>query len=167
MEMLQLVHQWRFDVYRITFVMAETDHTSKQKLGKLIHRTRHLPEEDIERLFSFRVIPRSREVGQPWLSSGWTSLVSLWASVRMVFDDPPDLVLVNGPGTCIPVCCAALLHELVCYHRKKLVFVESFCRVKSLSLSGRLLYPLADEFIVSWEALTHRYTRAKYLGVLY
>ena len=43
MEMLQLVHRWRFDLYRITFVVAETDHTSKQKLVKLIHRTRHVP----------------------------------------------------------------------------------------------------------------------------
>ena len=63
--------------------------------------------------------------------------------------------------------CVCVYVQLVCYHRKKLVFVESFCRVKSLSLSGRLLYPLADEFIVSWEALTDRYSRAKYLGVLY
>jgi hypothetical protein len=36
------------------------------------------------------------------------------------------------------------------------VFIESFCRVQSLSLSGLLLYPLVDEFVVQWPQLVAR-----------
>ena len=37
-----------------------------------------------------------------------------------------------------------------------LVFIESFCRVYSLSLSGIMLYPLVDEFVVQWPELAHK-----------
>lgn len=42
----------------------------------------------------------------------------------------------------------------------RLVFVESFARVTRLSLTGRILYPLADEFIVQWPQLHQRYPRS-------
>ena len=61
------------------------------------------------------------------------------------------------------VAVAFLLHVLG-LHRPVLVFVESFCRVKSLSLSGRLLYLLVDRFVVQWPQLAERYPRAEYLG---
>jgi beta-1,4-N-acetylglucosaminyltransferase len=35
----------------------------------------------------------------------------------------------------------------------KILFIESFCRVTSLSLSGKLLQPIASRFIVHWEEL--------------
>ena len=37
--------------------------------------------------------------------------------------------------------------------RSKLLYVESFCRVKSLSLTGKLLKPIVDKFIVQWPDL--------------
>ena len=46
----------------------------------------------------------------------------------------------------------------------RLIFVESWCRVESLSLSGRLLYPVAHRFVVHWPRLRDRYPRAEYLG---
>jgi beta-1,4-N-acetylglucosaminyltransferase len=46
------------------------------------------------------------------------------------------------------------------------VYVESFARVKTLSLSGKLLYPFVDRFIVQWPGLKEKWTRAEYLGVL-
>ncbi|XP_037078071.1 UDP-N-acetylglucosamine transferase subunit ALG14 homolog [Pollicipes pollicipes] len=60
-----------------------------------------------------RTVPRSRRVGQGWLSSVLTSLVALVAAVRLVFVERPRVVLVNGPGTCVPVCLAALLMKVV------------------------------------------------------
>jgi beta-1,4-N-acetylglucosaminyltransferase len=53
-------------------------------------------------------IPRSREVGQSYLTSVWTTLVALTASMRLVWAAKPDLLLVNGPGTCLPLVAAAV-----------------------------------------------------------
>lgn len=36
------------------------------------------------------------------------------------------------------------------------VFVESFCRTQTLSLAGRLLYPVVDTFVVQWPGLVRR-----------
>ena len=41
---------------------------------------------------------------------------------------------------------------------------ESIARVKSLSLSGKLLYPIADKFMVQWPDLLAKYPRARYIG---
>ena len=46
------------------------------------------------------------------------------------------------------------------------MYVESFARVGGLSLSGKILYPLVDRFLVQWPQLKEKYSRAEYNGVL-
>jgi len=55
------------------------------------------------------VIPRSREVGQSWLTSNFTTLRALAPAAVILLCRRPRLLLVNGPGTCIPVCGAAFV----------------------------------------------------------
>jgi beta-1,4-N-acetylglucosaminyltransferase len=38
--------------------------------------------------------------------------------------------------------------------------------VKTLSMSGHIMYHVADKFVVQWEGLRDRYPRAIYAGVL-
>jgi hypothetical protein len=64
--------------------------------------------------------------------------------------------LHNTPGTCLPICLAGYALRLLGVRRVKVVFIESFCRVQSLSLTGRLLYYLADRFVVQWPGLVDR-----------
>jgi hypothetical protein len=64
-------------------------------------------------------IPRSREVGQSYLTSVWTTLVALAASARLVWAAKPDLLLVNGPGTCLPLVVSAVACRCVCLERGK------------------------------------------------
>lgn len=37
--------------------------------------------------------------------------------------------------------------------RLRTVFVESWARVRTISLSGKILLPFADRFLVQWPAL--------------
>lgn len=46
------------------------------------------------------------------------------------------------------------------------MYIESIARVTSLSMSGRILYHLADVFIVQWPQLVERYPKSKYFGRL-
>lgn len=48
----------------------------------------------------------------------------------------------------------------------KIVYVESICRVKTMSLSGKIVYQIADRFVVQWSLLKEKYPRAKYMGIL-
>ncbi|KAK9829993.1 hypothetical protein WJX72_009106 [[Myrmecia] bisecta] len=114
-------------------------------------------------------IPRSREVGQSYLTSVWTTLRALLAAFVLVYRVCPELVLVNGPGTCIPICAAAYVFRLFLFRPCRIVYVESIARVKSLSLSGKILYHMrmADAIFVQWPDLLTRYSRAQCCGRLY
>ena len=40
-------------------------------------------------------IPRSREVGQSYLTSIWTTLISVWAALAIVYMEAPQLVRIS------------------------------------------------------------------------
>lgn len=109
-------------------------------------------------------IPRARQVLQSYSTSVFSTILSLAYSIPLVLRVWPDLVLCNGPGTCIPICAVAYLIKFIGLHDVKLVYIESICRVKALSLSGRLLYYTADQLIVQWPELQTKYPRTAYLG---
>ena len=151
-EMLRLITDFDFDRYGpLTLVTAATDTTSRAKAE------RELPREALATA-RWAAIPRAREVGQSFLSSVPSTLKALWACVQLLRTAAPELVLVNGPGTCVPVAVLARLAGA------RVIFVESWCRVESLSLTGRIMYWVAHRFVVHWPELVRRYPRAEYLG---
>jgi len=62
-----------------------------------------------------------------------------------------DILLLNGPGTCFVLCITVYLNKFFGLQTPLVIYVESFARVKSLSLSGKLIRPLADRFILQWD----------------
>ena len=61
----------------------------------------------------------------------------------------------------VPLC---LLCKLL---GKKLVFIESYAKVNTPTLTGKLLYPFADRFYVQWEELLEFYPKAIFTGGVY
>eukprot|EP00960_Hanusia_phi_P034885 751344-Hanusia_phi.AAC.5 len=137
-----------------TFLIASTDKMSEIKLRQ------KFPNATVMKT------PRAREVKQSWITSVFTTLVASLHAMWFVFMMQPDLVLCNGPGTCVPIAYSAYFFRVFLMQRSKIIFAESIARVKSLSLSGKLLYPIADEFVVQWEELLKRAPRARYVGFL-
>ncbi|XP_055484291.1 UDP-N-acetylglucosamine transferase subunit ALG14 homolog isoform X2 [Psammomys obesus] len=78
--------------------------------------------------------------------------------------DSTNEVLCNGPGTCVPICVSALLLGILGIKKVIIVYVESICRVETLSLSGKILFHLSHYFIVQWPALKEKYPKSVYLG---
>jgi beta-1,4-N-acetylglucosaminyltransferase len=138
--------------YRTTYLKAATDTTSRQRLGNGAGNKDDPP-------IIVHDIPRSREVGQSYLSSIFTTLQAQWYCFWLVGKLAPDLILCNGPGTCLPVCLAALFYRVLGMNQTSIVFCESYCRVETLSLTGQLLYPLADLFVVHWPELHRKYKK--------
>lgn len=143
------------------YVVAATDPSSEAKARRAEEARGAAPDRD----FSFAVVPRAREVRQSYVTSVATTLRAAWSSLLVVWRFAPDVVVCNGPGTCLPIAVAAVgLHVVGLRPRCRVVFVESFCRVTTLSLTGRLLYPVASLFVVQWPGLAEKYPRAQYLG---
>lgn len=141
------------------YVVAETDKFSIEKLTRL-QQQRNDENHEIYK------IPRSREVRQSYLSAVLTTIKAFICTVPIVMQKKPDILLCNGPGTCIPVCIACFLSRVFFVSNTKLVYVESICRVTTLSLSGKLLYNFADSFIVQWPDLVSKFPKANYIGRL-
>jgi beta-1,4-N-acetylglucosaminyltransferase len=56
---------------------------------------------------AFADIPRAREVGQGVASALVSTLLATLKAAPVILRFSPDVVLVNGPGTCLPVCALA------------------------------------------------------------
>ncbi|XP_003990396.1 UDP-N-acetylglucosamine transferase subunit ALG14 homolog isoform X1 [Felis catus] len=146
------------------YIIADTDEMSAHKINSFErNRADRDPSTMFPEYFIHR-IPRSREVQQSWLSTVLTTLYSMWLSFPLTHRVKPDLVLCNGPGTCVPVCISALLLGILGIKKVIIVYVESICRVEHLSLSGKILFHLSDYFIVQWPALKEKYPKSVYLG---
>lgn len=141
-------------------------------------------------------IPRARKIHQSLLSTPWSCLLCLAACLRvlplawpvpqqgdltkeqwdaLVQRRPkiglPDAILTNGPATGVIVVVAAYVLRFLgrsgSRDRLRVIYVESWARVRRLSLSGKIMLRLADRFIVQWEALLPATRgRGEYIGVL-
>ena len=136
------------------YIIAETDTTSRNKLNSF--QKQQPPEKKLPHHSSIHSIPRARHVGQSYISSIFTTLYSIVSTARIVLcQTRPDLLLINGPGTCLPIVVWTIVGRIFGIAGGRIIFIESFCRVKSLSLTGRILYGLGlvDLFCVHWEEL--------------
>lgn len=83
------------------------------------------------------------------------NVVVAWRTIRRI---RPDAILSTGAGLAVPF---FLVGKLL---RTRLVYVESVTRIETLSLSGRLVYPLADRFFVQWPHAARHRRRAEHAG---
>lgn len=160
-EMIKLIRDLDCNKYypRYYFI-AKNDTTSVTKVNEF-EKSKNQPHG-----YKIITIPRSRVVHQSYLTSVLTTVYSIMYSFPIVCTLMPDLVLCNGPGTCIPICGISFLLKAAFIAKIKIVFVESFCRTKTLSLTGKILMYIADNFIVQWPSLTKKLKRAEYIGQL-
>lgn len=151
-EMLQIVERLDFANYAPRqYVIAEADKTS---VVKVIDVEVSREPDQAKQQYEIMTITRSRYVHQGYFSSVFTTLTAIGNSIPVVLRSRPELILTNGPGTCVPICLVAFLAKLFFVNRNcKIVFVESFCRVQSLSLSGQILQWITDLFVVQWPGL--------------
>lgn len=82
-------------------------------------------------------------------------------SLGIFIKEKPDVVITTGALAVVPLCLLAKLF------RKKLIYIESFARITSPNLTGKLLYKYADQFYVQWESMLKVYPKAIYLGGIY
>ncbi|CAJ0868013.1 9731_t:CDS:2 [Entrophospora sp. SA101] len=169
MEMLQLLDEIDFNIYCPRFyIISSGDILSSNKVKEFEdNHSKGKEEAAIENVeFFIRYIPRSRKVGQSWFSTVFTVLNTLMVCCKLILSELPDLIICNGPGNCVPVCMISYIPRVLGIKWIRLIYIESFARVHTLSLSGKLLLRFVDKFLVQWPYLVNKYPQAEYKGIL-
>lgn len=73
----------------------------------------------------------------------------------------PDLIISSGAAVSVPFFYLGKLFGA------KLIYIEVFDRIDKPTLSGRLVYPIVDKFIVQWEEQKQVYKKAINLGSIF
>jgi len=73
----------------------------------------------------------------------------------------PKYIVTTGTHTAVPMCYLGKLFG------SKIIFIETFANIDTKTLSGKLVYPIANLFIVQWEEMTKLYPKAVYGGSIF
>lgn len=82
-------------------------------------------------------------------------------SLIIFFKFKPNVIVTTGAHTCVPMCYIAKVF------RKKVIYIESFANIETKTLTGRLIYPIADIFVVQWKSMLKLYPKAVWEGWIF
>ena len=108
-----------------------------------------------EKTYYLHQVNRMEPISYLWqLGNAFRSLWVFWK-------EKPDVVITTGVLAVIPMC-------LICkLAGKKLIYIESFAKISSPTMTGSFLHRFADRFYVQWEPMLEFYPDAIYLGGIY
>ena len=88
-------------------------------------------------------------------------IINLIKSFFILKKQKPDVIVTTGAHTAVIMCYIAKIF------RKKVIYIETFANINTKTLTGRLVYPIADIFVVQWKDMQKLYPKAEYWGWIY
>lgn len=88
-------------------------------------------------------------------------IYNCFKSLFFYFKIRPKVIITTGAHTAGPMCCIGKIF------RSKIIYIETLANSRTKTITGRLIYPIADLFIVQWEEMLKLYPKAKYWGWIY
>ena len=87
----------------------------------------------------------------------------LFKSLYIFLKEKPDVIISTGVLAAIPMLFIGHIF------RKKVIYIESFAKTNSPTMTGNLIYKhkIADQFYVQWESMLKYYPNAIYQGGIY
>ena len=131
----------KFD-YHIVTEKTKVDESLKEKYGDrisfLIYGTKKYP---VKYIFKF--------------------IANCFISLYYFFKYQPEVIVTTGTHTAVPMCYIAKIFG------SKVIFIETFANRTTGTVAGRMVYPIADTFVVQWEEMHKVYPKSVCWGWLY
>ena len=80
---------------------------------------------------------------------------------NVLLKERPDLIISSGAAVAVP-----FFYLGKCFGAKT-IYVEVFDRINKPTITGKLVYPISDKFIVEWEEMKKVYPKAINLGSIF
>lgn len=87
--------------------------------------------------------------------------MNLWEAFKILRKERPQVILSTGAGPAVPF---AIVGRL--FFRTKVIFIETITSVHSTSLTGKIMYHLAQRFFYQWKSLAGAFPKGEYGGPL-
>lgn len=88
-------------------------------------------------------------------------LFNIFKSIYLYFKIHPDYIITTGTHTAGPICYLGKIFG------SRIIYVETFANISTKTITGKLIYPIADLFVVQWENMLKLYPKAKYGGWIF
>lgn len=82
-------------------------------------------------------------------------------AIKILHKEKPDLIISSGAAVAVPFFYIGKLYGA------KLVYIEVFDRINKSTMTGKIVYPITDKFIVQWEEMKKVYPKAINLGSIF
>ncbi len=141
-ELLQLKPLFsKYDYHIIT----EKDKTNKDLKNKYKERISYLPYGTRSHFFKYIFI----------------YLFLILKTIYLYFKIRPKVIITTGTHTAGPMCYLGKIFG------SKIIYIETFANINKKTATGKLIYPIADLFIVQWEEMLKLYPKAVYGGAIF
>ena len=93
------------------------------------------------------------------------SLKALFINTKLAWKvlkkERPDVIISSGAAVAVPFFYLGKLFGA------KLVYIEVFDRIDKPTMTGKMVYPIVDQFVVEWEEMKKVYPKAVNLGSIF
>lgn len=81
-----------------------------------------------------------------------------FVALKVLLKEKPDLIISTGAAPAIPFFYIGKLLG------KKLIYIEVYDRIDLTTLTGKIVYPITDKFILQWPEQKKFYPKGDYIG---
>ncbi len=88
-------------------------------------------------------------------------IINFFKSLFLYIKIRPKFIISTGAHTAVAMCYIGKLFG------SKIIFIETFANINTKTLTGKLIYPISNLFIVQWEEMLKLYPKAIYGGSIF
>ena len=124
------------------YIIKEKDITTKYLRKKYENKVSFLPYSTRSKPFSYI------------FKYFYVILKSIFLFVKI----NPEVIVSTGTHTAVPMCYLGKIFN------RKIIYIETYANITRKTLTGKIIYPIADLFIVGWKEMKKLYPKAVFIG---
>lgn len=86
---------------------------------------------------------------------------NLFLAIKVIYKERPEVIISTGAAPAIPFFYVGKVFGV------RLIYIEVYDRIDLATMTGKIVYPITDEFIIQWEEQRKHYKESKLLGGLF